>query len=602
MKITLFDELLQQTVEVNNIDIFDFQIEELPYDGAILHRLTLKLKPNQKARSLRVYWHKEHLIGNKVRTWNSDFFVAEHKLAEFFDAQFMEQYHAKHSLANSGRTWEGINFYRWRTIMQAAEFIPGQKSGWFLSMLPENPNGIMWYTYTKDEFILADSYRFIDQNTPVISEILEIPDIEDWRPPLGWFRNHFLEYFVPVNPKTKELSGTFCITNPLSSDATLDDAQKNGVCISELHNHYPMYGNFIPDMDKWKSVVLHDYPELPFPEDYISPQLINEFIDKMHKRNMKVLLYFQCTGDCFRPFALEHFPEDIAVDEDGNNIPAWRECFMMNALPGSKYAKHIDTMLERLFERHPNIDGIFMDQVCYPVEDIAHSDGKTGSKNKRISNVRESYYAAVEKVARMLHSRGKILWFNGSFDLKVQRFADGIMAEGLSGGSEKLRYFCLDKPLLVHQYPETVEKAVGIFSYALRAGATLISTGGSSRAVDAILSDDVAKIYKEGTKLLAPLQGRTWCYLPNPVEFPKGITGNIFYGKEAGSFIITVVSLDNLPPEAPAMSLSLPINLPGQFTAVCKTFGVDEYPVAIENNCLEIKTHSGLSTIILTAK
>jgi hypothetical protein len=88
----------------------------------------------------------------------------------------MEQYHAKHSLANSGRTWEGINFYRWRTIMQAAEFVPGQKIGWFLSMLPENPNGIMWYTYTKDEFILADSYRYIDQNTPVVSEILEIPD------------------------------------------------------------------------------------------------------------------------------------------------------------------------------------------------------------------------------------------------------------------------------------------------------------------------------------------------------------------------------------------------------------------------------------------
>ena len=60
---------------------------------------------------------------------------------------------------------------------------------------------------------------------------------------------------------------------------------------------------------------------------------------------------------------------------------------MMNALPESKYAKHIDNMLEKLFIRHPNIDGIFMDQVCYPVEDIAHSDGKTGSKNKRISNV-----------------------------------------------------------------------------------------------------------------------------------------------------------------------------------------------------------------------
>ena len=602
MKITLFDELLQKTVDATNTDVFDFQIEELPYDGAILHRLTLKLKPNMPERSLRVYWHKEHLRGENVRTWNSDFFIAEHYLSEFFDPEFMAKYNEKHKLANSGRCWEGVDFYRWRTVMQAAEFIPGQKTGWFLSMLPENPNGIMWYSYTKDEFVLADSYRFIDNENPVVSEILEIQDIEDWRPPLGWFRNHFLEYFVPVNQKTKELSGTFCITNPLSSDATLDDAQKNGVCISELHNHYPMYGNFIPDMDKWKSVVLHDYPELPFPEDYISPELINEFIGKMHKRNIKVLLYFQCTGDCFRPFALENFPEDIAVDENGNNIPAWRECFMMNALPGSKYAKHIDTMLERLFERHPDIDGIFLDQVCYPVEDIAHSDGKTGSNNKRISNVRESYYAAVEKIARMLHSRDKIFWFNSSFDLKVQRFADGIMAEGLSGGSEKLRYYCLDKPLLVHQYPETAEQAAGIFSYALRAGATLISTGGSSRAVDAILKDEPAAIYKECMKLLTPLQGRTWCYLPNPVEFPKGITGNVFYGKEPGSFIITVVSPENLPPQAQDVQLNLPINLPGTLKAVCRTFNKEEYPVEIKDNTLCIKAHCGLSTIILTTK
>ena len=272
---------------------------------------------------------------------------------------------------------------------------------------------------------------------------------------------------------------------------------------------------------------------------------------------------------------------------------------MMNGMPGSRYARHIDRMLEEIFVRHPDIDGIFMDQVCYCVEDIAHNDGKTGFENKRISNLRESYYPVVEKAARMLHARGKILWVNGSFDTKIQRFADGIMAEGLGGGSEVLRYFCLDKPLLVHQYPDEPEQAAGIFSYALRSGAQLISTGGSSRKVDALLSEASAEVYREGNKLLAALKGRSWCYLPRPLELPDGVAGNIVHGGEKNSFVITLVTPENLPPIPVVQEFAVTVNLPGRYSAVCRSYGQADVSVEFKGNTLTIQ-HHGLSVIILS--
>ena len=601
MQISIFDELTEKTYFQGEDSPFEILTEELPYDGAVLRRLTIRLKPHEKPRSLRVYWHKKHLQGDDVRIWNTGFYLAERKLEKLLSPEGWAVFHKKHQHATW--VWEGINFYSWSYLKQAAEFIPGQNCGWYLALPPEYPNGMMYYAITREEFILADAYRYIAEDIPVVSELFEITGCADWRPPLGWFREHFEDYFVPVNKDVLKLDGTFCLTNPLSSEATLDDAQKHGVCISELHNHYPCYGNFIPDMEKWQSVVLHDYPELPFPKDYISPQSINDFIDRLHAHGIKVLLYFQCTGDCYQPYAEAEFPEDIAVDKDGNKIPAWRECYLMNARPGTKYAKHIDTMLEEMFIRHPGIDGIFMDQVYYPYNDYAHTDDKTmGSQNKRISNIRESYYGVLEKTARMLHSRGKILWFNASFDLKAQRYADGIMAEGLYGGSEMMRYYCLDKPLLIHEYPETVEVAVTIFAYALRAGTPLVSVGGSPRKVDAILAEEPAAIYREGMRLIDPLQGRSWCFLPHPVDYPDGVTGNIFNGKEKDTFLITAVSPDSLPPERGVETIRIQFTLPGEWEGVCRSFGQEDVPVSVRDGFITVENHCGMSIIILKKK
>lgn len=600
MKISWIDDLTQKICTPEQPGAFECELKITPWDGSTVRRLTLTLKPGEAPRSLRIYYSLPHIAGGRTRYWNSSFTEPEGYVdtkVAFFQEKLKEEWDE----TTMPRVWEGNLFFRFRGLSHAAEFIPGAESGWYAGLLPENPNGVMWYSYQKDDFIFADTYRYIDQENPVVSELLYFENCADWRPCFGWFYNHYTEYFQPVNKKMMETEGTFCITNPLSSDATLDDAAAHGVCFTELHNHYPAYGKFVPEEKEWESVVLHDYPDLPFPKEKISPEKINQFIKKLHDRNIKVLYYFQITGDCFQPFAEENFPEDIAINQSGEKIGFWKECWVMNAAPGSRYAKHIDKMLEELFVRHPDIDGIFMDQIGYQYEDIAHNDGMSGYKNKRISNLRESYYPVIEKAARMLHSRGKILWFNGAFNTKVQRFADGIMAEGAYGASEITRYFCIDKPLLVHRYPDEPVLASKVIAYALRSGAKFISIGGSSSKVDAILSKEAEAIYNEGNKLLELLKGKKWCFLSRPVELPDGAAGNIYYGQEPGTFIITVATMDNLPPEVKAQQLTLQLNLPGEFSGFCRTFGKADVPVKIENNKIAIE-HRGMSVIVLKTR
>ena len=599
MIVSWYDDLTSRMCTPENPGAFVLKEEELPFDGAVIRRVVLTLKPGEPPRSLRICFSLEHVSGTGVRCWNSGFKMVEYSLDRLLSPESRAEFHAAHEKGNRLSVWDGIEFYRWGGLNHAAEFIPGRNTGWYIGTLPKNPNGIMWYSYQDDRFLAMDSCRYIDHDGPVVSELLVIQPCCDWRPPLGWFHDHYPEYFRPVNPDVFQLSGTFCITNPLSSDKTLDDAAKNGVCLTELHNHFPAYGNFVPEEREWESVVLHDYPELPFPHDKISPEKINGFIQRAHQRGIKVLFYFQATGDCFRPFAEEHFPEDIAIARSGTKIPSWRGCWMMNGMPGSRYARHIDRMLEKLFVRHPDIDGIFMDQVCYPVADTGHNDGKTGYANQCIANVRESYYPVVEKAARMLHARGKLLWINGCFDTKVQRYADGIMAEGLHGNSEVLRYFCLDKPLLIHQYPETAEQAAMILSYALRAGTTLISVGGNSHTVDADLAPGPADIFRRGKKLLAKLRGRRWCFLPRPAEFPEGVFGNVFHASDGKALLVTVVDPGTLPPSGGSRELVFSWRLPGSWEVRCLSLSGTVSLPNVTQGLVTIPAFDGLAIVEL---
>ena len=578
-----------------------------PVDGALLWEVTLSLPESSAPRSVaveKIIPPAQDIPFDALHCWNTSFQNGVNIFSEVIADGFWRMgvtHHHKRFFTQ----FYGHDVARWSNVRQAAFFDPAQDLGLHVSAPGDFHSGIIYFRYSSAGLHLMDAEQYLSSDHPVVWKLYMLPVPGCFRPGMEWFLNKYREYFEPENKAVMELTGSFGLTNPLSTDATLDHMQKFGAEFTELHNHFPRYGDWLSEADEWECVVTHDYPELPPPPGKISRKKIHEFIQRAHDRNIKVLYYLQCSGDCFLPYARETFPDSIAINRDGVYHPAWRECCLCNSGPETSFGKHLAAIIEKLPGCYPDIDGVFLDQLCYSVEDLAHTDGQTGVHNKPAANLDSTYYRNVERIAELMHNENKIVWGNGSFDLRIQRHVDGLMAEGSSGASEYQKYFCLVKPLLVHQYPKSMHQAELIFSFALRAGAWLYSIGASSSVYDLPpIEPEIADVYHRCAPMLAVLRKRKYCFEPHPVKFPAGIAGDVFISENDKEYIVTAVDLETPYENAVQQELVIELDLKDiseKSTAVYRTPFSDGFKAAeLSGSRLVLPEHHGMSIVRLT--
>ncbi len=578
-----------------------------PVDGALLWEVTAALPENSPSRSISL----EKLIPVPVdidfpdlHCWNCSILSGVNRFDKVVADDFW-QMGVTHYHKLQFTEFYGDDFSRWGNVRQAAFYNPEQNYGLHISAPADFHSGIVYYRYDRSGLHLLDTDQYLSSDHPVTWKLYLLPVPGCYRPGMEWFFNKHREYFEPENKAVMELTGSFGLTNPLSTDGTLDYMQKFGAEFTELHNHFPKYGDWLTEDEEWECVVTHDYPELPPPPGKISRQKIHEFIKRAHDRNIKVLYYIQCSGDCFLPYAREKFPDAIAINRSGVYHPCWRECCMCNSSKETSFGKHIGQIIENLPAAYPDIDGVFIDQLCYPVEDLAHSDGQTAINNKPAANLDSTYYGNVDRLAELMHRDKKIVWGNGSFDLQVQRYVDGLMAEGSVGASEFQKYYCLVKPLLVHQYPRSVHQVELIFGFALRAGAWLYSIGASSSIYDfPSIPPEVAEVFHRCAPMLEILRKRKYCFEPHPVKFPAKVAGDVFISENGKEYIVTAVTVDapyeNAVKEKLTVELELK-ELSADSAAVYMTPFSDGWQKAeLSGNKLILPEHCGMSIIRLT--
>ena len=73
MIVSWYDDLTNRTCTPEDPGAFVLKEEELPFDGAVIRRVMLTLKPGEPPRSLRICYSLEHVPGKGVRCWNSGF-------------------------------------------------------------------------------------------------------------------------------------------------------------------------------------------------------------------------------------------------------------------------------------------------------------------------------------------------------------------------------------------------------------------------------------------------------------------------------------------------------------------------------------------------
>ena len=374
-----------------------------------------------------------------------------------------------------------------------------------------------------------------------------------WRSGLGWLYGKYPAYFDPPNPRVRELEGGYVLAHPHMGDSQFRSMLPHNLRWEELHCTFPWYGDYLPEESEWRPIdtweacvaidqvggaVVADSAQT----DYLAPAedaptldygVLRDHIAMAQGHGVKSLLYWQCGGDA-SPCVAEEFPDSIARNRNGDPYPSVPGSILMNADAATSFGQEMRRQIGRLFKRLPEIDGIFLDQLCYDAVDYAHDDGVTMADNRTAYTLWHCYEEPVRKLVAAVHRRGKFIYGNGPHNVEVQKDMDGLMAEGSSWLADVVKYLCIAKPLIfLAFYHDDPDKAESMFQRCLLCGASYSLFPHPAKAVEKIIA-----CYRP---LVEKLYGRKWLLEPDPLRLPAGVEGNIFTG-ESGSILVSVVS------------------------------------------------------------
>lgn len=361
-----------------------------------------------------------------------------------------------------------------------------------------------------------------------------------WRPGLKQYIDRYPEYFTPVNPETWNCRSFIMSTAFFTEDA----CREYPADWAEIHNHFPHYGTYLPEENTWQSVIGHDFPKAAAGRDItLSREQIHKHIRDLHAAGTRAMLYVQCGGDGSIEWAEKTFPESIARDSAGHLYTTWIECCFMNGDPSTPFGKYLEKQLDGILKEYPELDGFFVDQLCYQAFDFAHPDGRSA----RLGRQAGEYGATIEKqfrrFAEKAHRQGKLILSNGAFDMDVSLGADAVMSEGANSLFRTTRYVCVRRPMLMYT-PLTSEFAVE----AMLRSAMLTGAGwawGGTLAADhpKQATPEMKELYRKYLPLLETMFGAELVLSEDPVTCtpPSRAEADLFRSRENGHFLAPVL-------------------------------------------------------------
>ena len=315
--------------------------------------------------------------------------------------------------------------------------------------------------------------------------------------------------------------------------------RQRGVRWAELHGHFPFYGLYVSPTEPYMTLSKR---ERTF-------ELVRRTIRLYQEQGIKVHTYYNTIdGQC--PYVEKEFPESIALAESGTRIPAYHDCWLMNADPSTPFGRHCLEQFDKLLATYPETAGIFYDVYGRHYElDFGHDDGITMVHNRPAFCMKFAFQRIMATISPKLHGMGKLFSANKPEGIELLAGIDIIMAdEGHDPWRlEAFSYYGLFKPVMVldvHMWkdPEPTLKT------CLRVGMLF------NDYVDRVPQELTAEMAQRNeqlraayTPLLQELIGKEWVLEPDPLSLPESVRGNIFRvptakGRPGSRVIVTMVS------------------------------------------------------------
>ncbi len=271
-----------------------------------------------------------------------------------------------------------------------------------------------------------------------------------WRDALGWYANRYRAWFEP-DPKVRSQEGVYAISGPCDHDrgGDLKKAEKRmagraerGVGWMELHSHFPWYGLYVNPTDNWEGH--HDGGPLTYDK-------VRRYIDLSNKYGIAMHIYYNIIDGQIH-YVTKEFPESIVRDEDGKIVPAFRDCYLMNADLSLPFGKHCLDQFKKLLDTYPNNKGVFFDVYGRHYNlDFGHDDGLTMVNNKPAYCLKFAFQRLMEKIDPLMRKKGMVFSCNKPEGIEMMRGIDYIMAD--EGADEDrlqtMQYYGVFKPIII---------------------------------------------------------------------------------------------------------------------------------------------------------
>ncbi|MCW5980758.1 MAG: hypothetical protein KIT09_21940 [Bryobacteraceae bacterium] len=414
-------------------------------------------------------------------------------------------------------------------------------------------------------FQVVNEYLGLRSNKDVETSLLISSHPADWRPALGWIYEKYRDYFDP-DPNFDRWDGNYVIGHGPWKDSysgadkreILTGMRDRGVLWEEQHGHFPWYGLMIPkpDVKSWVSES-HNLPGYTNTRERIAAhaRLAKEY-------GIGTFIYYNIT-EAEHWYAGKEFPENIAKDEDGRSIGAFRaaeypdnrSCFLMNADPASRFGKHMIDQAREMVEAYPAIAGFFWDVYGRSyMFDFAHDDGITMVNNK------PAYYPEFmfqrqmrDHIGPMLRAKGMCITANKPTTIADCRGVDGIMAEEHTPDEELADWIPATSFTGLNRHVMVLDGQSGmraelLLLTCLRYGMfhSDIGTRGGRRELPPETIAANAELARRYLPFIQRFRGKKWVFHPRALELPKNVDGNIFRLKDGGAIITMVSAWRNL--------------------------------------------------------
>ena len=298
----------------------------------------------------------------------------------------------------------------------------------------------------------------------------------DWREGLAWMRDRWRDLFIVRDGLAKfqwcHWGGTD-FTEEAYANVHREIPLRRGIFQTRPR---PWFGLSCSDEDRWlitvdqKWYLLKDMPNLPghpgkdadfdrivaFVQTFEPDDALMARLQSMRKAyqfwRWKWLTHEQVRDHCrhlvnegyswhyywnpsetWAPWAKKHFPDSLYVPL---KTDFWTDSTVLDPLPGSRRARQLVEDARRIFDKYPECDGLFMDQVYYDLDN--HKDGfddgvSIDADGKPFSRHQWNTWRVIKKIREIADQRGKTLHANFIFNsLEIASLTDFGLVEGIS--------------------------------------------------------------------------------------------------------------------------------------------------------------------------